>query len=877
MNNPLTKSILLCGVGLLLASHPATFAQTGSFSEPATVFYGKVIGTGSEQPFMIYDGNLAWTITRHDGTEVQLSASLFKLDDGTYSYRLDVPHAALAIGLETPGTSIPLPPVPEVHVHERATLNGSPALFLGPAPGAFTTEQLLRTATYRMDLAVGWAAIDTDGDGIPDWWEELHGFDKQDAADAGVVVNGDGLTALEAYLAGLDPNHDHRRPELLTSELIVYPSGLTAVLLDSRDLDSDADQISYTLTSLPSSGSLILRGSPADDQTPGTALSVGASFTQADLLNSRVVFRAGAAGAEPGSFGVEVRDEQGGDASDSALVRLVPFVAPELVADHVSALEASRIDNAEYAGLGYVVVDGSTMPDDTGLSAFSAGLSGAELDGFVALNGVDRRHVLLASEGNALQLRGGHQDDVILLDAGRGTLAGGEGADRFVFRDLLRGSVVVEDFSVTGQDIIDLSSLGASSGYLHQYLRITNAAGTYTLQLDVDGNGAGFTNLAVALPGLSAADADLYRLVAAGRLDVGELALQPRVSIVASVAGASENGPTPGQFLVTREGNVDDDVSVTLAISGTAANGSDYALIASSLVIPAGQSSATIEVSPYADGLTEVAEFVTISLQAGTGYRVGTAASATVSISDQMMVVGIETIDALAVKESGVPGAFMITRRDVVDRDVLIRLQISGTAANGTDYNTISSSLLMPRGQSIALLEIHPKAGAVISGGLETAVITIRTDAAYLIEQDARSATVSLIEREENYEQWLARTRDGAGEVDPSDTPDESSITLIERFAYGLDAHAPGSAGLPRLERSGADMLISFRRPPGVQGVDYRVTGFRDLMDTEGTAIGLEAVPAPAGNADPQRMFYRLTGVEDAATAFTVIELDWER
>lgn len=876
MNYRLSKLILASGAGLLLALQPATFAQSGSFSEPATVFYGKVIGTGSEQPYMIYDGALTWSIIRHDGTRVQLAASLFRLADGTYSYRLDVPHAALAIGLTAPETAIPLPPVPEVHVHEQAALNGSPAVFLGPAPGTFTTEQLLRTATYRMDLAVGWAAIDSDGDGIPDWWEDEHGFDKQDPSDAGSVVNGDGLTALEAYLAGLNPNHDHRRPELLTKEHIVYASGLTAVLLDSRDLDSAPDAITYTLTSLPLAGSLMLRGSPADDQTPGAVLAVGATFTQADLLASRLVFRPDPSGSEPGAFGVEVRDETGGDTPDSGLVHLLTFVSPEYVAASVSALEARRIACDQYAGLGYVVADASTLPDDTSLTAFSAGLRDAALDAFVAANGPDRAHVLIAGGGSDVEVRGGQQSDVVMLGAGRGTLAGGPGADRFIFEDLTAGLATIEDFSVSEQDVIDMTALTASSGFVHQYLRLTNAAGTYRLRLDLDGNGSGFTNLAVALPGLSASDADVYALIAAGRLLVGDLALQPRISISASVAGASENGPTPGQFLVRREGSLEDDLAINLAISGTAQNGADYALIPASFTMPAGQAEVSIEVLPYADGLTEVAEFVTVSLQAASSYRVGTAASATVSISDQMMVVGIETIDALAVKASGLPGTLMITRRDVVDRDVLIRLQISGTAANGVDYDTVSSSFLMPRGQSIALLEIRPKASAVLSGGLETAIITIRTDAAYLIEQDASSAKVSLIERQENYEQWLARTQGDAAGMEPTDAPGDSSITLIERFAYGLDANQPAATGLPRLERAGDDMLISFRRPPGVQGVDYRVTGFRNLMDQQGTAIVLEAVAAPAGNTDPQRMFYRLAGVENAATAFTLIELDWE-
>jgi len=48
--------------------------------------------------------------------------------------------------------------------------------------------------------------LDSDGDGLPDWWEILH-FGGATAADANTDPDGDGLSNLEEYLHGTDPHN----------------------------------------------------------------------------------------------------------------------------------------------------------------------------------------------------------------------------------------------------------------------------------------------------------------------------------------------------------------------------------------------------------------------------------------------------------------------------------------------------------------------------------------------------------------------------------------------------------------------------------------------------------------------------------------------
>lgn len=55
--------------------------------------------------------------------------------------------------------------------------------------------------------------LDTDGDGMPDWWELEMGLDPQNPADAHEDMDGDGFTNLEEFLAGTDPRDPASMPD----------------------------------------------------------------------------------------------------------------------------------------------------------------------------------------------------------------------------------------------------------------------------------------------------------------------------------------------------------------------------------------------------------------------------------------------------------------------------------------------------------------------------------------------------------------------------------------------------------------------------------------------------------------------------------------
>jgi uncharacterized protein (DUF1800 family) len=106
------------------------------------------------------------------------------------------------------------------------------------------------------------------------------------------------------------------------------------------------------------------------------------------------------------------------------------------------------------------------------------------------------------------------------------------------------------------------------------------------------------------------------------------------VSVTATAPSTEASaGVAPGEFTFTRAGPVDDPITVTLAIEGTAVEGDDYTALLTTLLIPAGQASATIEVVPNIESLSaDQAKTVKVTVLPGAGYEPGGRDNASVSI-----------------------------------------------------------------------------------------------------------------------------------------------------------------------------------------------------------------------------------------------------
>lgn len=86
--------------------------------------------------------------------------------------------------------------------------------------GHFDADGLTDLQEYQ--LSSNPTSVDTDGDGMKDGWEVAHGFNLIDPSDASGDDDGDGWTNMEEFLAGTDPGIPNTTLPVVSIETFTY-------------------------------------------------------------------------------------------------------------------------------------------------------------------------------------------------------------------------------------------------------------------------------------------------------------------------------------------------------------------------------------------------------------------------------------------------------------------------------------------------------------------------------------------------------------------------------------------------------------------------------------------------------------------------------
>jgi large repetitive protein len=207
----------------------------------------------------------------------------------------------------------------------------------------------------------------------------------------------------------------------------------------------------------------------------------------------------------------------------------------------------------------------------------------------------------------------------------------------------------------------------------------------------------------------------------------------PSVTMAVSPASVSEDGATNLTFTVTRTLNLSSATVVNIGTAGSATSGTDYTGAPTTVTIPGGATTATFTIDPAIDGIVEPDETVTMIVNAGTGYTVGSPTNATGTIrNDDVPNVSIAA-SPTSVAEDGAPNlVYTVTLDQAAFGAIAVNYIISGTATNGGDYATLSSPLVISSGSTTGTITVDPTADSGIEAD-ETVTLTLAAGTGYTV------------------------------------------------------------------------------------------------------------------------------------------------
>lgn len=862
------SAVFVCGVASL---------QADTVPEPSTILYGKVLHRAYGNEHQLTEGSLEWTLRNQDGVEFTYSAELQDIK-GVFSYKLAIPHQALSTGLEVDSDVLPLAQGEDEYEFVSIEVDGFPAAILWSEVDFLSLLQNSRAATHRIDLLVSFDLLDSDGDGMPDWWEKFYGLDWQ-LDDANLDPDGDGWTNLEEYLNGTDPLFDDRAPTVQTLELAAYGESNNGVWLRAVDADSTPAELEYTLDSSPEGGYLHRLDGPSGVETP---LAIGATFTQSDLNEGKLAYRHSDPSVIETSFTVSLSDGVN-DASVAEISISVfpPSTLEDLEGDLGQIPFWWRDENVifeAYWGLRENVLSGELVESallyllgkDYGWTLWDQRLD--TLPVTLSTTGAGSHFILGGAADDVL--RGGAEGDILNGGEGRDTLTGGAGVDLFMIGDL--GEEVITDFTI-GDDVLDIADLVAgNAGDLNSFIQASFDGSNTTIGIDIDGSATAYTDAQIILEGVQLTQDDLHRLWSEGQLVSG--AVQGRVMVAFDpVATPSiEEGFETAELILRRQGPTSLPLTVDVTYSGSATNGVDYQILFGTATFAAGEATTTITVEPLADGNLEGTEQFTASLLPGDDYVLGALTAGQVAIVDAKQRFNILAVEALTVV-AGDPGLILVTRQGPINTSTTVFLDVDGSAVKGVDYQAIPTFISFAPYQTDFVIPVVALADGVLadedtSRTVDVALKPSFSDSYFL--GNASETMVRLLSNEAAFQAWVLANNDNAdaGMTEDELKTVESSRTGIQSlleyamsygvdFEDGLDAQEQAQF-TPALINEGEDVFVEYTQRMNDPRLEYIVQVSKDLSTWNSGESHFEAVEVSEAEENAGRVRFRIVDAD---------------
>ena len=286
------------------------------------------------------------------------------------------------------------------------------------------------------------------------------------------------------------------------------------------------------------------------------------------------------------------------------------------------------------------------------------------------------------------------------------------------------------------------------------------------------------------------AESVIMTLIGAGTTyDIGDTRTQtlwvrdnevPTITVAATDAAAAEadGGTTnPGLYTFTASTAPSSDLTISYTMSSTAINGVDYDYLPGTIVLPAGQTSVTLALTPIDDELGEVAETASLTLLNTDQYNAGNTAVVNVVIAaSDTPAATITAADAGATENPVDTGRFVIALSKIVAANTTVNYTIGGTATPTADYTALTGSVTVTVGTNTATLTVTPADDALVEG-LETVSATLAANGTLYTIGTPSAATVTIADDEVTTVSFTA-TDAGAAEPVTGPATDTGTCTL---------------------------------------------------------------------------------------------------